>query len=266
MWDDETSKWWLCAVDVVMALSNTKNPRVYWATIKRRNIELFTNCKQLRLPAKDGKTYLTDVIDENELNVLITLIKSSKNDMFKSWLASLNSSIDEKSKLKAYELFESGIIDDIEVGTVRGLRQIHAYIFSGLYDFAGKIRTQNISKGNFAFANAAYLIENLRKIEAMREDSFDNIMKKYVEMNIAHPFMEGNGRSTRIWLDMMLKKNLSVCVDWSLIDKKSYMNAMKRSPLDDSIISAIIKNALTDRINDREIFMKGIDYSYYYES
>ena len=265
VWDDETSKWWLCASDVVRALTYSKNPRVYWATIKRRNFELFTNCKRLKLSAADGKKYATDVIDEEQLNTLIALIKSNRKDIFQKWLASINNSIDEKSKIKAYELFESGIIESIEVGTVRGLQQIHSYIFSGLYDFAGKIRTKNISKGGFLFANAEYLNETLRKIEAMPEDNFINIIKKYIEMNIAHPFMEGNGRSTRIWLDLILKKNLSKCVDWSLIDKKSYMDAMSKSPYDDSVIIALIEHALTDKINDREIFMKGVDYSYYYE-
>ena len=265
VWDDETSKWRFCASDVVKALTYSKNPRVYWATIKRRNFKLFTNCKQLKLSAADGKKYATDVIDEEQLNTLIALIKSNRKDIFQKWLASINNSIDEKSKIKAYELFESGIIESIEVGTVRGLQQIHSYIFSGLYDFAGKIRIKNISKGGFLFANAEYLHETLYKIEAMPEDNFTNIMKKYIEMNIAHPFMEGNGRSARIWLDLMLKKNLSKCVDWSLIDKKSYMDAMSKSSYDDSVIIALIEHALTDKINDREIFMKGVDYSYYYE-
>ncbi|MBR6900747.1 MAG: Fic family protein [Synergistaceae bacterium] len=265
VWDDETSKWRFCASDVVKALTYSKNPRVYWATIKRRNFELFTNCKQLKLSAADGKKYATDVIDEEQLNTLIALIKSNRKDIFQKWLASINNSIDEKSKIKAYELFESGIIESIEVGTVRGLQQIHSYIFSGLYDFASKIIIKNISKGGFLFANAEYLHETLYKIEAMPEDNFTNIMKKYIEMNIAHPFMEGNGRSARIWLDLMLKKNLSKRVDWCLIDKKSYMDAMSKSPYDDTVIIALIEHALTDKINDREIFMKGVDYSYYYE-
>ena len=169
-------------------------------------------------------------------------------------------------KPKAYGLFDSGMINDIEVGTVKGLRQIHAYIFGGLYDFAGKIRDKNISKAGFAFASAQYLADNLKKIEAMPETDLKSIVSKYVEMNIAHPFMEGNGRSTRIWLDLILKKNLSLCVDWSKIDKKDYLTAMEKSPVDDSLIYGLIEKALTDKINDREIFIKGIDYSYYYES
>ena len=266
VWDDETAKWWMCAADVVAALAETSNPRVYWATVKRRNPQLFANCKQLKLPARDGKQYLTDVIDEASRNALIAVIQSGKKDVFLRWLSSVGSSIDEKSKQKAYELFESGLINAVEVGTVRGLQQIHAYIFDSLYDFAGQIRTKNISKGGFAFANARYLSDNLKKIEQMPESTLEEIVSKYVEMNIAHPFMEGNGRSTRIWIDLILKKNLSLCVDWSRIDKKAYLQAMEQSPVTEAPILSLISGALTDKINDREVFMKGIDYSYYYET
>ena len=266
VWDDETAKWWMCAADVVAALAETSNPRVYWATVKRRNPQLFANCKQLKLPARDGKRYLTDVIDEASRNALIAVIQSGKKDVFLRWLSSVGSSIDEKSKQKAYELFESGLINAVEVGTVRGLQQIHAYIFDSLYDFAGQIRTKNISKGGFAFANARFLSDNLKKIEQMPESTLEEIVSKYVEMNIAHPFMEGNGRSTRIWIDLILKKNLSLCVDWSRIDKKAYLQAMEQSPVTEAPILSLISGALTDKINDREVFMKGIDYSYYYET
>jgi len=266
VWDDETAKWWMCAADVVAALAETSNPRVYWATVKRRNPQLFANCKQLKLPARDGKRYLTDVIDEASRNALIAVIQSGKKDVFLRWLSSVGSSIDEKSKQKAYELFESGLINAVEVGTVRGLQQIHAYIFDSLYDFAGQIRTKNISKGGFAFANARFLSDNLKKIEQMPESTLEEIVSKYVEMNIAHPFMEGNGRSTRIWIDLILKKNLSLCVDWSRIDKKAYLQAMEQSPVTEAPILSLISGALTDKINDRGVFMKGIDYSYYYET
>ncbi len=266
VWDDETAKWWMCASDAVAALSDTSNPRVYWATIKRRNPQLFAICKQLKLPAKDGKSYNTDVIDESSLNALIAVIRSGKKDIFLKWLSAVGSSIDEKSKQKAYELFESGMINAIEIGTVRGLQQIHAYLFDGLYEFAGQIRSKNISKGGFAFANAQFLPENLNRIEKMPESTLQEIVSKYVEMNIAHPFMEGNGRSTRIWIDLILKKNLSRCVDWSRIDKKAYLQAMERSPVNEKPILNLITGALTDRINDREVFMKGVDYSYYYEA
>ncbi len=266
VWDDETAKWWMCASDVVSALTDTKNPRVYWATVKRRHAQLFANCKQLKLTAKDGKQRETDVIDDVALNALIALIHSDKKIIFQKWLDSIGSSIDERSKLKAYELFENGVIGSIEVGTVRGLQQIHAYLFGGLYDFAGQIRTKNISKDGFAFASAIFLPETLQAVEAMPEDSFGAIVRKYIEMNVAHPFMEGNGRSARIWLDLMLKKNLKRCVDWSRIDKKAYLAAMAKSPIDGSPIQKLIEGALTDKIHDREVFMKGIDYSYYYET
>lgn len=265
VWDEETSRWWLCAVDIIEALSLSKAPRKYWNTLKSRNVQLSSICRQLKLTAKDGKKYLTDVIDDDGLNILAAFLSAKKSDVFLKWVKTKNTSIDEQSKNKAYELFESGIINDIEVGTVNGLRQIHAYIFGGLYDFAGQIRKLNIAKGGFLFASVAYLDKTLAAIEIMPETTIEEIVKKYVEMNVAHPFMEGNGRATRIWLDLIFKKNLSKCVDWSKIDKTEYLQAMKLSVADHSDILALIKNALTDKISDREIFMKGIDYSYYYE-
>ena len=265
VWEEATSKWWFCAADIAEALTKSKNPRVYWATIKRRNPQLIAICKQLKLTARDGKKYITDVVDEEGVNAVIAIIPSKKTLVFDKWLKGMATSIDEKSKQKAYELFESGLINDIEVGTVKGLQQIHSYIFGGLYDFAGKIRSMNIAKGGFAFAPAMYLRENLALIEKMPEDSIEDIVKKYVEMNVAHPFMEGNGRATRIWLDLILKKNLHTCTDWSKISKREYLDAMKESPVDPLHIFELIKNAQTPQIDDREIFMKGIDYSYYYE-
>ena len=265
VWDEETSKWWFCATDVAEALTKSKNPRSYWNAIKRRNPQLSTICRQLKLTAKDGKKYLTDVVDEEGINSVIAIIPSKKTLVFDKWLKGMRTSIDEKSKQKAYELFENGLINEIEVGTVKGLQQIHSYIFGGLYDFSGKIRGMNIAKGGFAFAPAMYLNENLAHIEKMPENTIENIVKKYVEMNIAHPFMEGNGRSARIWLDLILKKNLHTCTDWSKIDKREYLDAMKQSPVDASHIFELIKNAQTSKIDDCEIVMKGIDYSYYYE-
>lgn len=265
VWDEQTSQWWFCAADIAEALTNSKNPRVYWATIKRRNPQLIAICKQLKLTARDGKAYITDVVDDEGVNAVIATIPSKKTSVFDKWLKGIGTSIDDKSKQKAYELFESGLINDIEVGTVRGLQQIHSYIFGGLYDFAGKIRSMNIAKGGFAFAPAMYLRENLALIEKMSEESIESIVKKYVEMNVAHPFMEGNGRATRIWLDLILKKNLQTCTDWSKINKREYLDAMRESPVDSSHIFELIKNAQTPQIDDGEIFMKGIDYSYYYE-
>lgn len=173
--------------------------------------------------------------------------------------------IDAASLEKARALFENGAIDRIEIGTVQGLCDIHAALFGGLYDFAGKIRTLNIAKGGFRFANSLYLNEILPVIEQMPETTYEEIIAKYVEMNIAHPFMEGNGRATRIWLDMMLKNRLGKVVDWQRIDKDSYLSAMERSPINDLELRALLSSALTDRITDREVIFKGIEQSYYYE-
>ncbi|MBO1103923.1 cell filamentation protein Fic [Enterococcus faecalis] len=177
----------------------------------------------------------------------------------------LNRVEERVSKEKAKQLYDSGDIDRVEVGTFKGLSYIHNYLFEDIYEFAGKVRSQNISKGNFRFAPVMYLEIALEHIDKMPQRNLDEIVAKYVEMNIAHPFREGNGRATRIWLDLILKKELKQVVDWNLIDKEDYLSAMERSPVKDLEIKYLISNALTDKINDREIFMKGIDISYYYE-
>ena len=173
--------------------------------------------------------------------------------------------IDKESLLKAYRLFETGDIDNIEIGTTKGLVQIHKYLFDGLYDFAGQIRKINISKGGFRFANALYLNEILIKIEQLPENTFEEIITKYVEMNIAHPFMEGNGRTMRIWLDMLLKSKLKKLVNWQFVSKELYLQAMERSPINDLELRTLLGANLTDEIHNREIIFKGIEQSYYYE-
>ena len=191
---------------------------------------------------------------------------NNKAAKFLDWFLYSENTIDGQSKKKAYALFESGILNSLEIGTVKCLQQIHAYLFGGLYDFAGQIRSKNISKGGFQFAMAQFLTSSLQTIENMPESTFEEIIDKYVEMNIAHPFMEGNGRSTRIWLDLMFKRTLKKCIDWSKVNKNSYLEAMQKSVVNSNDLKTLLAPALTDKINDREMFMKGIDYSYYYES
>lgn len=272
IWDEENSKWWFSVLDVVGVL-NTQDDyeknRNYWkylkAKLKKTLPELVSDTTQLKLTAADGKKYKSDVMDYNQVIELAKNFPNNKSAPFIQWFTYSDETVDAKSKTKAYALFESSLLDSIEIGTVNGLKQIHGYLFGGLYDFAGKIRTVNISKGGFKFAAAEFLPETLDQIEKMSEDSFDQIIDKYVEMNVAHPFREGNGRTTRIWLDLILKRSLKKCVDWSQINKKDYLEAMEQSVMDSTKIKQLIQNALTDKINDREMFMKGIDYSYYYE-
>lgn len=272
VWDEEKSKWWFSVLDITGVLreeSDYQKNRNYWkylkAKLKKEAPQLVSAANQLKITAADGKSYLTDTFDSEGVKELAKNFPSKKANRFIEWFTYSDETIDGKSKSKAYALFDSSLYDTLEVGTVNGLRQIHAYLFGGLYDFAGQIRTKNISKSGFRFASAQFLLETLKSIEKMPESTFDEIIEKYVEMNAAHPFMEGNGRSTRIWLDLLLKKSLKLCVDWSRVGKKAYLTAMQRSVADTAPIKALLSPALTDRINDREMFMKGVDYSYYYE-
>ena len=272
IWDEENSKWWFSVLDVVGVLNaqdDYEKNRNYWkylkAKLKKENNQLGSVTTQFKLTAPDGKKRLSNVMDYNQVIELAKNFPNNKSAPFIQWFTYSDETVDAKSKTKAYALFESSLLDSIEVGTVNGLKQIHGYLFGGLYDFAGKIRTVNISKGGFKFAAAEFLPETLDQIEKMSEDSFDQIIEKYVEMNVAHPFREGNGRTTRIWLDLILKRSQKKCVDWSQINKKDYLKAMEQSVMDSTKIKRLIQNALADKINDREMFMKGIDYSYYYE-
>ncbi len=272
VWDEEGAKWWFSVLDIVGVLNAqddyAKN-RNYWKYLKTKlrneGNEVVSDTNQLKLLAPDGKRRLTDVLDNAGVIALAKSFPNNKASRFIEWFTNSDESIDGKSRSKAYALFESTLVDNIEIGTVKGLQQIHAYLFGGLYDFAGQIRTVNIAKAGFQFAMVQYLGQTLENVERMPEDSFDNIIDKYVEMNVAHPFREGNGRATRIWLDLILKKNLQLCIDWSEIDKRSYLEAMTRSIADSTAIKDLLRSALTDKINDRDTFMKGIDYSYYYE-
>ncbi len=272
VWDEQNAKWWFSVLDIVALLTDQDDynkTRNYWkylkAKLKKENSQVVSATTQLKFLAPDGKKRLADMLDYTGIIALGKEFPGKKANRFIEWFTYSDESIDGKSKTKAYAIFESSFINFIEVGTTKGLQQIHAYLFGGLYDFAGQIRQKNISKGGFQFAISRFLDNTLRQIDAMPETTFDEIVNKYVEMNIAHPFMEGNGRSARLWLDLILKKRLKKCVDWSKISKRDYMNAMMLSPTKSSVLKTLLNNALTSKINDREMFMKGIDYSYYYE-
>ena len=272
IWDDGYSKWWFSVLDII-AIFNAEDDytktRNYWkylnAKLKKESPQLVSATNQLKIKAPDGKMRLTDLLDAEGVMQLAKHMPRNKAIGFLDWFTYSENSIDGRSRKKAYDLFESGLLKKLEPGSIKCLQQIHAYIFGGLYDFAGQIRSKNISKGGFTFANCTHFPATLTMIERMPETSFNEIMDKYVEMNVAHPFMEGNGRSTRIWLDLMLKRSIKKCVDWSLIDKTEYLAAMRQSVTDSAHIKSLVEQALTNRIDDRGVFMKGIDYSYYYE-
>ena len=272
VWDDENDKWWFSVLDIVGAINKQDDftrTRNYWKYLKtklrKQGSEVVSATNQLKLLASDGKRRLTDVLDYNGVLMLAQNIPNQNATRFVHWFASDKDSIDGKSREKAYAMWESGLMDSVEIGTTRGLQQIHGYLFGGLYDFAGQIRNVTISKGGFTFCRAQYLPQALKEIDRMPDDTFDEIVAKYVVMNVAHPFMEGNGRSTRLWLDLLLKNRISKCVDWSRITKHDYMAAMVLSATDPTRLRGLLQDALTDKITDRETFMKGIDYSYYYE-
>ena len=272
VWDEESNCWWFSATDIVRAINNepdyTKAGN-YWRWLKKKlkqkEVELVSTTHGFKFEAPDGKLRVADVLNSKDVVLLAKNYPYNRANDFLDWFTYSDNTIDGQSKKKAYQLFESGLLKTVEPGSIKCLQQIHAYLFGGLYDFAGQIRTKNISKGGFTFANCMHFPETLQTIERMPETTFDEIMDKYVEMNVAHPFMEGNGRSTRIWLDLMLKRSLKRSVDWSQIDKNEYLSAMRESVSDSTHIKALVQPALTTKIHDREMFMKGIDYSYYYE-
>ena len=272
VWDEENSKWWFSATDVVRAINNEDDyvkAGNYWRWLKRKftkeGIQLVSVTHDFKFEAPDGKQRAADALDAECVQILAKHYPNNRATAFLDWFTYSDNSLDGQSKKKAYTLVESGLLEDMEPGTIKCLQQIHAYLFGGLYDFAGQIRTKTIWKDGTLFCRAEYLMQNLKKIEQMPETTFDEIVDKYVEMNVAHPFMEGNGRSTRIWLDLIFKNRIKQCVDWSRINKKDYLEAMRISTTNPTIIKSLLVGAMTDRIADREIFMKGIDYSYYYE-
>lgn len=269
IWDDENSKWRFSVVDIVWVISGSDRPRKYWADLKAKlqseKSEVSEKIGQFKMMAPDGKMRETDVLDSDWIILLAKNFPNNNGSDFLDWFLYSENSVDWQSRKKAYALFENNLIKDEDIWTIKSLKQIHAYLFWWLYDFAWKIRQKNISKWGFRFATAQFLDETLNQIESMPENTFDEIIDKYVEMNIAHPFMEWNWRTTRIWLDLILKKRLKKCVDWSQINKNDYLEAMVESVWNPSKIKELIKWALTDKIDDRDVFMKWIDYSYYYE-
>ena len=272
VWDEENSKWWFSAIDIIRAINDEADyvkAGNYWRWLKKKltgdGVQLVSVTHGFKFEAPDGKKRMADALDNECVQILAKHYPNNKANAFLDWFTYSDNTIDGQSRKKAYSLFESGLLNTVEPGSIKCLQQIHAYLFGGLYDFAGQIRTVNIAKGGFQFAMAQFLPQTLATIEQMPESTFEEIADKYVEMNIAHPFREGNGRSTRIWLDLIFKKRLQRCVDWSKIDKNDYLSAMQKSVVDSSEIKRLLEHALTDKISDRETFMKGIDYSYYYE-
>ena len=272
VWDEDQNKWWFSATDIVQAINNEPDyvkAGNYWRWIKKKlkneGNEVVSVTHDFKFMAPDGKKHAADALDDAGVQMLAKHYPNNRANDFLDWFTYSDNTIDGQSRKKAYALYESDLLKSLEPGSVKCLQQIHAYLFGGLYDFAGQIRSKNISKGGFSFANALHFPVVLPSIEKMPENTLDEIVDKYVEMNVAHPFMEGNGRSTRIWLDLMLKRSLKKCVDWSKINKNDYLTAMERSVVDATRIKELINSALTDKIDDREMFMKGIDYSYYYE-
>lgn len=272
VWDEENAKWWFSAIDVVRAINDEPDyvkAGNYWRWLKKKlnaeGVQLVSVTHEFKFEAPDGKKRAADALDDQCVKTLAKHYPNNRANAFLDWFTYSDNTIDGQSRKKAYEFMESHLVEDKDVGTTKALQQIHAYLFGGLYDFAGKIRTKTISKGGFTFCLAQYLPQALQNIDKMPETTFDEIVDKYVEMNVAHPFMEGNGRSTRIWLDLIFKKQLQKCVDWSKINKNDYLRAMEQSAADSTAIRQLLAGALTDKIDDREIFMKGIDYSYYYE-
>ena len=272
IWDEENSKWYFHVIDIVSILNEQDDytkANNYWRWLKRKlkqeNPQLVSATHGFKFRAADGKMRLSDTLDSSGVIELAKNFPNQKAAKFLDWFLYSDNTIDGQSKKKAYALFESGLLASLDPGSVKCLQQIHGYLFGGLYDFAGQLRTKNISKGGFTFANALYFSTILPNIENMPETTFEEIINKYVEMNVAHPFMEGNGRSTRIWLDLMLKRTLKKCIDWSKVNKNKYLEAMQQSVTNSLPLKALLEPVLTDKINDREMFMKGIDYSYYYE-
>ena len=261
-WDDDTEKWWMCATDAAKALTDTSNPRVYWATVKRRNPDLFANCKQLKFIAADGKMYNMDVIDNARLDALNAVVHSTRRDEFLKYLASVESSDDKKVRERAYELFNDETSGAFDVGNVRGLQQLHSFLFEGIIEDAGQIRTDETDNITTVYTSLKFLPKTLDRIDRMTERSLNEIISKYVEMNTAHPFMSGNGRSIRLWFDMIIKKRLQRRIDWTRINTREFIKATDEGAIEETTLLRLVKEALTDRLDDRNFYKRCIDSSF----
>lgn len=264
-WDKSKNEWSYAVMDVIESLVKPAYPRKYWNTFKHRRPELLKKTKSIKLTSSDDKKYATDVMNYGTLECLLGYLKYNKKEEFLNWAKSLANPLDEESRIKAYSLIDNDLLNEAEVGTFAGLQKIHSYLFEGLYPYAGKIREKNISKSGFKFVTYGKLADELKKIDEMPETSLDEIIDKYVQMNIAHPFEDGNGVATRIWLNQIFRKNLNKVIDWSRINKEDYLKAMEASPTDSSEINNLFFFALVYETESKEVFLRGIDFSYSFE-
>lgn len=265
VWSESSSTFLYSATDLVLAFTSSKNPRIYWNAIKRRHPEIKRYCFLAKLRAADNKLYNSDLLNYEGINELVFILKHPNRKFLISWLKGENGSIDEQAIKRAQDLYDINILNTDEIGTFLGLRKIHAYLFDGLYPNVGKVRNKNVPKGNIEFANYTFLKQILIHIDNMSSGNFNEIVEKYVEMNIAHPFLDGCEQSMRLWLDMILKIKLGKCINWAKIRKEDYLEAMAESPYNDSQIKNVFKRGLSNKILDKNLFQISLNSSFFYE-
>lgn len=262
-WEKNKNEWFYAVMDVIETLVKPAYPRKYWNTFKHRRPELLKKIKEMKLTSSDDKKYSTDVVGGEGVDYLLSYLSCSKKEEFSRWAKSLTNPLDEESRIKAYSLFDNGLLDEAEVGTFAGLQKIHAYLFDELYPYAGKLREENLPKGDKKLVDYKKLPETLKKIDEMPEGTLDEIIEKYIQMNEAHPFFDGNGVAMRIWLNQIFKKELNKIIDWSRIDKQDYLKAMQEK--DVAELDNLFFFAFAYGTDSKEVFIRGIDYSYYFE-
>lgn len=265
VWSEPASTFLYSATDLVLAFANSKNPRIYWNAIKRRHPEIRKYCSQAKLLAADEKQYKSDVLTCDGINELVLILKHPNRRYLIDWIRGSNEPVNEQAKKRAYDLFGTNILKTDEIGTFIGLRKIHAYLFDGLYKNVGRVRTKNVVKNGVEYANYTFLKQILTHIDSMSSNTFDEIVEKYVEMNIAYPFLDGCEQSMRIWLDQMLKNKLEKCINWAKVKREDYLEAMKESPYNDSQIKKVLKRAISIKILDKNVYQTGLDSSFFYE-